>query len=179
MKPIAFLAVLIAILFAVGALGGHPPQKFDSTVTVTGRVFTFGYPSDFGLAAAPEQALIRSYIPPCDEKFDYCLYYNGKEYEGTNFESAGLRIKRRADLAGAQCLTAAPGGREGLSPASVKEESAYSKSVFSPLGEGAAGHTAEGALYRLSYAGECYEFEMRIGKSQFANYPAGTIKHLL
>jgi hypothetical protein len=49
-------------------------------------------------------------------------------------------------------------------------------SEFTPLGGAVAGHYSTGTLYRLEYNGACYEFETRIGQSQFANYPSGTIQ---
>ncbi|HEY5220578.1 MAG TPA: hypothetical protein VIJ29_00290, partial [Candidatus Paceibacterota bacterium] len=52
----------------------------------------------------------------------------------------------------------------------------YSVSEFTPLGDAGAGHYSTGTLYRLEYNGACYEFETRIGQTQFANYPSGTIQ---
>src|SRR5258708_11997428 len=54
----------------------------------------------------------------------------------------------------------------------------YTTSVFSPIGDAAAGHYASGALYRLYLqdSSTCYEFETRLGQTQFANYPAGDRK---
>jgi hypothetical protein len=127
--------------------GGETPEQ-----TVSNRDISFSYPSDFGLAVKPEQIPVKSYIPPCDENFDYCLYYLGTKYEGTNFESAGLRIKQRTDLAKENC------------------------DFGQKIGDAALGHYATGNLYRIFINDSCYEFETRLGLTQFANYATGTIE---
>jgi hypothetical protein len=140
---------------------------------------SFHYPSDFGLAVKPEQILTKSYIPPCElENFDYCLYYTGPDYRESNFESAGVRIKRRLDLMAERlCLTTPPAGYASLAPANTTSSDQYATSVFRPLADAATGHSARGELYRLYLrnSNSCFEFETRIGQSQFVNYPPGTI----
>ena len=65
-----------------------------------------------------------------------------------------------------------------MKPASIKSGDNYSSSVFSNVGDAGAGHYAMGVLYRLYiYSNStCYEFETRIGQTQFANYPSGAIQ---
>jgi hypothetical protein len=132
--------------------------------------------TDFGLATSSQQITTRSYIPPCDADFNYCLYYVGTAYQGTNFDSAGIRVEKRTDLTTqSACLTAPPTGFTNFTPTSTTIGD-YAVSEFTPLGGAAAGHYSTGTLYRLEYNGACYEFETRIGQSQFANYPSGTIQ---
>ena len=122
-----------------------------------------------------EQISNETSIPPCSTDFDYCLYYTGSTYEDTNFKSAGLRITERADLSTeSQCLETAPAGYTALEPEITREDT-YAVSVFASLSDAGAGSASEGALYRLSHNGTCHEFETRIGTTQFANYPAGTL----
>jgi hypothetical protein len=119
---------------------------------------------------------VHSYIPPCSEGFDYCLFRNNADYGGTNFESAGVRINMRPDLTTqAACLTTLPDGYSSMTP-ETHVDTGYATSVYAPLGDAGAGHYASGALYRLYQNGTCTEFETRIGETQFANYPAGSIK---
>src|SRR3989344_2243082 len=137
------------------------------------------YNNTFGLAVTKDQILVKSYIPACDENFDYCLYYYTDTYKGTNFESAGLRVKKRIDLSSITCLTTPPEGfNPSMQPDATNSSSAYSMSFFSNVSGAAAGHYSSGSLYRLYIKenGACYEFETRIGQSQFANYPEGSIK---
>jgi hypothetical protein len=132
--------------------------------------------ADFGLATSSQKITTRSYIPPCDADFNYCLYYIGGAYQGTNFDSAGIRVEKRTDLTTqAACLTTPPTGFTNFTPTSTTAGD-YAVSEFTPLGGAVAGHYSTGTLYRLEYNGACYEFETRIGQSQFANYPSGTIQ---
>lgn len=152
------------------------PAEAPLDRSLSNTTFAFHYSSDWGLAVKPEQILATSYIPPCDEGFDYCFYYLGKEYEDTNFESAGIRIKERKDLTiQTACLNTLPEGRTGLAPEVISSDM-VATSLFAPLGDAGLGHYANGELYRLSANGKCYEFETRIGETQFANYEPGAIK---
>ncbi len=142
----------------------------DGTITIL-------YPTtDFGVATSQQQVSVTSYIPPCDPDFNYCLYYIGTAYNGTNFDSAGIRIDKRIDLTTqTACLTAPPTGYTNFTPTSTAAGD-YAVSEFTPIGNAGAGHYSTGTLYRMEYNGACYEFETRIGQSQFANYPSGTIQ---
>ncbi|MDB5239072.1 MAG: hypothetical protein JWO00_407 [Candidatus Parcubacteria bacterium] len=161
----------------------NPPASggpvFDTTVS-DGTIIV-SYPSlQYGLATNRAQVLVTSYIPPCDEGFSYCLYATSSAYKGTNFESAGIRIQKRTDLAAERaCLNTPPAGFDAsVKPDASTSTGAYASSKFAQVGDAGAGHYANGSLYRLFYRknSSCYEFETRIGESQFMNYPAGTIK---
>ncbi len=183
--------VIIVLGIVVWALMGWlAPKSSDKSIpditldqSISDGAVTLEYPSaDFGLATKKDQILVNSYIPPCDEAFNYCFYYNGKQYEGTNFESAGLRWQKRDDLKTQDtCINTPPKGFEaegGLKPDARAVENTYVMGKFSNVSQGAAGHFAVGSMYRLFVKGSssCYEFEMRVGQTQFANYPAGTKK---
>ncbi len=147
----------------------------DTLVTPGGLGFRYAT-STYSLATHADQVSVKSYIPPCDQDFDYCIYRIDDTYKGTNFESAGLRIKERTDLKSKDaCLTAPPSSFTNMTP-KVREGQSYSTSVFAPIGDAGAGHYAAGALYRLSSGTACYEFETRIGETQFSNYLAGSVK---
>jgi hypothetical protein len=157
-------------------LGSPNGASFDQSIS--DGTITLQYPSaDFGLATNPQQILVSAVIPPCDQNFNYCLYYdNSSTYAGTNFESAGIRIQKRTALATqSSCLTTQPAGYTNLTP-TITTSTDYAVSVFPQLDDGAAGSTSSGSLYRLFYKGACYEFETRIGQSEFANYPSGSIQ---
>ncbi|MDE2021610.1 MAG: hypothetical protein KGI71_01650 [Patescibacteria group bacterium] len=166
-----------------GAPASTAPAK-TSTATSTSPIasittpqgVSFTYSTEkYGLATTSDQVLTLSYIPPCEEDFDYCLYNKSPDFSGTNFESAGLRIKARGDLASKQsCLTTPPAGRSSP-PTTTSSGTVYATSAF-PVDGAAAGHYASGTLYRLYAAGHCTEFETRIGESQYANFPAGSIQ---
>jgi hypothetical protein len=157
----------------------------DQTGGTTGQsqsdgTIEFDVPSDFGMATNPQQILVSAYIPPCNSDFSYCLYYNGTEYQNTNFETAGLRIAKRTDITTERtCLDTPPEGfSASTTPSQTGSADAYATSVFGNVGDAGAGHVAEGKLYRLFVRANssCYEFETRIGNTQFSNYPAGSIE---
>lgn len=159
---------------------GTIPSNFSQNTTLAGGELSISYPVEYGLAISQEQILVGSYIPTCDPDFDYCLYYNDKRYESTNFESAGLRIKRRQDLAAERvCLETPPAGFSSDSAASATTSTnRYATSVFSEIGTAGAGHSASGSLYRVFVrsSSSCYEFETRIGMTAFANYEPGAVR---
>lgn len=129
----------------------------------------------FGLAVNADQVLVESNIPPCSEDFIYCLYYNGSEYENTNFESAGVGIFERMDLDNREsCLYATPLGFSYMTP-EVKDNQSYGASLFTPIQVSGAGHSSTGEIYRLFAENTCFEFETRIGVTQLENYEPGTV----
>ncbi len=151
------------------------PNLYDQSVS-TGTIQVPYSSADYTLATKLSQITVKAYIPPCDPIFNYCLFYSGTAYAGTNFESAGLRIQNRTDLTTqTTCLNALPTSYTDMMPV-IASNSGYMTAVFSPLGDAGAGHYATGAEYRLWSGGSCYEFETRLGQTQFANYPAGSIK---
>jgi hypothetical protein len=187
------LSIILVLVIAGGAywlwnkrsemtVSPSPSPSVSSTgtpgQTISDGTITVQVPVNYGLAVNQNQVPVHSYIPPCDEGFNYCVYYNGNLYQGTNFESAGVRIQKRPELnTKLACIITEPAGYSGLAPTSYNG-SGYATSVFSPLSDAGAGHSASGALYRLFLANSstCYEFETRVGQTQFANYPSGTIK---
>jgi hypothetical protein len=183
---IIIVLALVAVWFffvntsSTATPGGQQSGTNTSGQTTSDGTISFATPTDWGLATTKDQILTKSYIPPCDDQFNYCLYYNGTEFEGSNFGSAGLRIEKRTDLTTEHtCLQTSPEGFDSsVKPTSTTSGDGYSSSVFGNVGQGAAGHIAEGQLYRLFVRSNssCYEFETRISQTQFANYPAGTIK---
>jgi len=180
---IVFMLVLFAgwLYTAQKGLGeGIPPggtgDISTTEQTISDGSITIGYDGgEWGLAVRPDQILVTSYIPPCGEDFNYCFYYRGNTYSGTNFDSAGLRVLKRNDLSTEeQCLSALPDGYTNMTP-QIATSTTYKTSVFSQVGDAGAGHIASGALYRVAHSNLCYEFETRIGEAQFTNFPEGTI----
>lgn len=156
-----------------------PTGNFDQSIS--DGIFTLKYlTKDFGLANGGQPIPVRSYIPPCESDFDYCLYFTGLDYQGTNLESAGLRIKNRTDLNTEKLCLETPAAGQGREtpPVSTVSKDIYSAALFAPTGDAGAGHYASGSAYRFFYRqnSACYELETRIGRTQFMNYPEGTIK---
>jgi hypothetical protein len=177
---LSFAGVFVAGLAICSCTSSKSPGAEDTagttSMTLAGGTVGVAYPPIFGLAVAGEKILVTSYIPPCSEGYAYCLYLDTGEYQGTNFESAGLAITLRKDLTSeSACLTTPPDGFVGLTPVHGAP-STPATGVFSPLGDAGAGHYANGADYRLFARGACYELETRIGETQFANFPTGAVR---
>ncbi|HVY72856.1 MAG TPA: hypothetical protein VG984_02315 [Candidatus Paceibacterota bacterium] len=188
------VVIVVAIIAAIAIFHNRalaPVIDTNTTATTTtGTSFdksisegtiTVAYASqNWGLATNQTQILVKSYIPPCSESFNYCFYYIGSDYKGTNFESAGLRIQKRTDLTTERTCTNTPpeGFDASVQPTANHSETEYASSVFASVGDAGAGHVASGSLYRLYVRSNssCYEFETRVGQTQYANYPEGSIK---
>src|SRR5260370_23361010 len=59
--------------------------------------FVIAYPPDFKSYSDLLEAQ-RSYIPVCQSESIACFEYNGNEYEGTNFEAAGVSVNILREL---------------------------------------------------------------------------------
>lgn len=185
MKKLIILGGIIALIVIVWMATKDESKPLpiqedtDNSVplnSISDGLLKLEYPSIFGLAVKKDQILAESYIPPCDDLFDYCLYYYGSDFDGTNFESAGIRIYNRMGLTSTStCLYAPKEGYPNLAPSSTSTSS-YAASIFSPIGDAAAGHFASGEEYRLFVGKSCYEIETRIGETQYANYEEGTVR---
>lgn len=156
------------------AADGEDDEASAETHVMAGGELSFEVPEGFGLAVTEAQVLVDASVPPCSEDFDYCIYYNDPQYANTNFESAGVRLSEREDLATAEaCLTTPPAGYTDLTPTESTGEG-YTMSSFAPLRNAATGQASTGSLYRISTESSCYEFETRIGWSNFENAATGT-----
>src|SRR5699024_9754838 len=111
-----------------------------------GSDYVFERPENFGLAVRPEQILTKSVIPPCGEGFDYCLYFNGKKYEHTNFESAGVGFYVLKKVDETACFSAEKynGSKKNLHTEKIN---GLEFTVFTS-GDAATGHYAKDVVYQ-------------------------------
>lgn len=176
------LFVVIALLLGSLFFANSSPAN-DSTSEsipeqhiVSGGVLLFERPADFGLAVHSHQLPRKTVIPACDESFDYCLYYLGEDFTNTNFQSAGIRIEQRKDLKDQRsCLVTPPRGYLDFQP-TIRHDDGFAISLFEPIQNAATGSYSLGKVFRLALGSNCFEFETRIGASQFAFHEEGTIQ---
>ncbi len=146
----------------------------QATSTVSDGIIMLTQTEPFGLAVNADQVPDFGVIPPCDEGFLYCLYYNDVEYEATNFISAGVAITQRDDLTSMEeCLMTPPSGYTDMEVTSSSTDPT-AMSVFTPLLDAGAGSYATGEEFRLYTDDSCYAFRTRVGETQFANTATGT-----
>ncbi len=153
-------------------------EAFDQSISDGAVKISFSS-EDFGLATNATQILTEASVPPCSGDFIYCVYYKGKAYNGTNFESAGIRISKRADLATESvCLNTPPNGYDNsVVPNTLKPQAKVSTSLFKDLSDSGAGHLVVFSVYRLfnkaigtsTTAVPCYEFQTTIAKESASN----------
>lgn len=152
------------------------PEDAETTMTLVGGEVTISYPADYGLAVNPDQLLVESSVPFCDEGFAYCIYLRSDAFAGTNFDGAALSIVLRDDLDyQADCLLSQPAGFSELEPV-IDGGAGHATATYHQVGQGAAGHVTSGALYRLYYADTCYEFESRVARAQYDNFEPGSVE---
>ena len=105
--------LLVGIILLLGvtipALSSDSGEMPDWHVIAGGELM-FVQPADFGLAVHWDQLLVKSMIPPCDDGFDYCIYYYGDDFAGTNFRSAGVRSTARGSGHGSSFFSPRRGG---------------------------------------------------------------------
>lgn len=168
-------SIALVILVSALAVASDNELVHDRHVAAGGQLM-FVRPADFGLAVQRDQLPVKTVIPPCDDTFDYCLYYYGDDFDGINFQSAGVRIERRAELDTARaCLFTPPRGYVDFEPM-VRTNESFAVSVFAPLQQAGMGHVSDGMLFRLAFEDTCYEVEPRLGMSQPAHDVEGTVR---
>lgn len=156
---------------------GQTGSTSEETITDIALNYSLSYPTDFTKLGTDERAELNTlgYIPPCTEDYNTCLYYSGERYTETNFDSAGLsaHIIEATNRESCEAFT----GSYLLPNTDISTEN-LNGNTFSVArsGDAGAGHIAEETLYRTYHNDICLEIVTRIGYTQFANYPEGTIK---
>jgi hypothetical protein len=185
---IIIIVVIILGGFIISSSKSTAPSSYDQSGTeafdqsIGDGLIMLSYSSDdFGLATNQQQILASSTTPVCTGDFIYCLYYKGSAYAGTNFESAGIRISKRADLKTENtCLNTPPQGYDNsVLPNTLKPQTKVSTSLFKNLSDSGAGHIVVFSIYRLftkatSTPKSCYEFQTTIAKTDSSQKNAFT-----
>lgn len=146
----------------------------DNARMVTPNGLVFWKPNDFGLAVNEDQVLAESYIPPCTNGFDYCLYYNTNKYADTNFGSAGVAINT-LDADDAEACTSVENYNRPIQNKHIQKVGGTDFWVFES-GGAATGHAAHDKIYRSYQNNTCFQLTARISSSSYSNYKPGTIE---
>ena len=87
--PVAAVIVVLVLAgfaawmyFRVPEAGPGYVLRSGDKMTLAGGEMSLSVPEGYGLAVTADQLLAKSYIPACDEGFDYCIYYNGDKFKG-------------------------------------------------------------------------------------------------
>ena len=155
-----------------------PDQNSDDSVYEADD-YSFRYPSEFAVVESgdefPEAA--RGYIPACGDgggNFDVCAYYQAENLSETNFQTAGLSIRNRADIDSRDSCVAADGNYPVVENEHTEEIDGIEFMVFD-VTEAATSHRAETRVYRGWVDGSCTEMAARISSTVYEVYPADEV----
>lgn len=137
--------------------------------------FSLSYPTNLTLnlgGIAYKEASLLSFIPPCDPATVVCLFYNGREYENTNFEAAALSVNIlrdfRTDAACSKIDT-------GSYPVKTKILNGVLYH-YGMTGDAATSHAEGGLAYRTLHNGVCFELAVGISETNPGAYDPGAVK---
>ncbi len=133
--------------------------------------FVIAYPPDFKSYSDLLEAQ-RSYIPVCQSESIACFEYNGNEYEGTNFEAAGVSVNILRELrTEKECYKI-----ENVSLPIQKITLNGIPFHYGDIGEGGLGHGIGGPAYRTFREHVCFEVALLITATSISVYDPGTVK---
>ena len=167
------ITVLILLAFAPSSTALDVEKAWHS-YTNSDYGFSLKYPDNLtlfssGLDAQNDHS---SYIPICTHTTRVCLLYNGKEYEGTNFEAAAFTVNVRRE---ARTKSACDQLETGSDP--VKKTVINGTSfTYSQQGGPALSHDISSRAYHTFRDGICFEVALSIASTNIGVYDAGAIR---
>ncbi len=166
------ITILILLAFAAPSTALDVEKAWHS-YTNSDYGFSLKYPDNLtlfssGLDAQNDHS---SYIPICTHTTRVCLLYNGKEYEGTNFEAAAFTVNVRRE---ARTKPACDQLDAGADPAKKIVINGTSF-TYRQLGGAALSHDISSRAYRTFRDGVCFELALSIASTNIGVYDAGTI----
>lgn len=174
------LAVLLLSLSTPLAL---PFQSMSGGTYISAdRSFQLNVPPGYGVHTGKDK-LYGSYIPICHDDSLVCITYPSGQYKGTTFEDASVEVTLLAPKTSQACLN------PGTFDLSTYSDAAFQIDAKSPtrvidgapfwhasVGAGASSHDVVGDRYRGYKNGRCYELSLAVTFTNFAAFPAGTVK---
>ncbi len=161
------MAVFSAICVSQTAGGWQTYRSPDFGFVIdypANMTFYPGHP-DYG-----ETAL--SYIPICDYSTVACFEYNGKDYEGTTFEAAGLSINVLRDLKTEKDCAKID---TGSFPAKTETMNGI-HFHYGMTGEGGMSQSKGGTTYRAFHQNVCFELSEATAEVSIGAFDPGAIK---
>jgi hypothetical protein len=113
-----------------------------------------------------------SYIPICDYTTVACFEYNGKEYEGSNFEAAGLSVNVLREI-----RTEGDCDKIDTGSYPVKTETINGiRFHYGMTGEGGMSQSKGGPSYRAFHQNVCFEIAVATAQISLGAFDPGAIK---
>jgi hypothetical protein len=191
-KPYSVLTLLVLIATSFGQTKNVSSQDVfrsdDSSFQFRyPKSLVLCYPEDHSKSESDKSSSCSLYIPICDAGVTttdsaalhpetiVCVAYPHSPYAGTNFGGAAFSVSSVPDAtAEKDCLK--------FDEFTMDKKKAHWTTIGNEKfraasgGEGGLGHGLGEDVYLRYHNGKCYQLEIRIGETSFANYDPGTIK---
>jgi len=167
------ITILILLAFAPSSTALDDEKNWHS-YTNSDYGFSLKYPDNLtlfstGLDAQNDHS---SYIPICTHATRVCLLYNGKEYEGTNFEAAALTVNVRREARTKSACDQLDAGSDPVKKTVINGTSF----TYSQQGGAALSNDISSNAYRTFRHGVCFEVALSITSADIGAYDAGAIR---
>jgi hypothetical protein len=113
-----------------------------------------------------------SYIPICDYTTVACFEYNGKDYERTNFQAAGVSINVLRDAKTEQDCALIDAGRYPIKTRIING----AKFRYGLTGEAGMSQSKGGTTYRAFHDSVCFEISTATAQTSLGAFDPGTVK---
>lgn len=168
LRVFVYVAVFSTICVAGDARGGWQTYRSpDYGFTIdypTNMKFYQGHP-DYGETTI-------SYIPICDYTTVACFEYNGKEYEGTNFEAAGLSINVLREIRTEHDCDKIDTGSYPIKTQTINGI----KFHYGMTGEGGTSQSKGGPAYRVFHQNVCFEIAVATAQISIGAFDPGAVR---
>ena len=137
--------------------------------------FSLIYPTNLTLnlgGIAYKEASLLSFIPPCDPATVACLFYNGHEYEGTNFGAAAFSVNILRDFRTESTCSKIDTGSYPVKTKTLNGVLYH----FGMTGDAATSHSEGVLVYRTLHNGVCFELAAGISETSLGAYDPGAVK---
>lgn len=174
----------LILLLSASAAASDADSAPSKVFTSTNRSFRFHYSPDLILCRQSSgssgswspQSSCMSYIPICGNttgagRTFACVALPAKTYPGSNFKAAAFSVSELNLLSETDCAAGPPGARS--SGSFTINGTKYQGFDASDAG---AGNFLDDHAYRVFHGSTCYELNLRIATTNFANYDPGSIK---
>ena len=167
-KVLACFAALATLCYA-----GDAPQGWQDYRSLD-YGFSISYPASMTFYPAHPDLVETglSYIPICDYTTVACFEYNGKKYEGTNFQAAGLSINVLRDAQTEQDCAAMDTGRYPIKTQIING----TKFRYGLTGEAGMSQSKGGTTYRAFHDSVCFEISAATAQTSLGAFDPGAVK---
>lgn len=176
--PIRRVAICLLWLAGIASAQGKGRQPATSgwrNYNNSDFGFALSYPANLTLnlgGIGYKEASLRSFIPACDPATVACLFFNGHDYEGTNFEAAALSVNILRDFRTDEACSKID---TGSYPVKTKVLNGVLYH-YGMTGDAATSHSEGGLAYRALHNGVCFELAVGVSETSLGAYDPGAIK---